>query len=281
MAGSLADSQISLPTNLIGRLIGKGGATIKELEALTNCRVQIPRRQSVQDQDSNTEEVTSVSVRCVKNTGRPEILKTHEHRCLRAAHLLCIEGLSLAQACAQADDEHKAQELLDEEHQQEQQIRMAVQRILMSWPEFEREDVRAALHDACNDEDAAIDLILGGYRKPCTAERMAQSMSGSKRFDQDPKPSPKRIEGRDPKPEPIEEFPVLISGDMKSSRNSTSCTLGRTSLTAWSRPFNKARAAEDFPCLPATRPCSSMQRGTQKPCARTASRNLCRTHLRR
>lgn len=277
----MAVSQISLPTNSIGRLIGKGGATIKELETLTNCRVQIPRRQSVQGQDSNTEEVTSVSVRCVKNTGRPEILKTHEHRCLRVAHLLCIEGLSLAQACAQADDEHKAQELLDEEHQEEQQMRMAVQRILMSWPEFEREDVKAAMHEVCNDEDAAVDLILGGYRNPCTAEPMPKSMSGSKRLNQDPQPGPKRIEGRDTKPEPIEEFPVLISGEKKNSRHPSNCTLGRTSLTAWSRPVNKARPVEDFPCLPSTRPCSSMQRGAQKPCARTAARNLCRTHLRR
>lgn len=264
-----AISQISLPTSSIGRLIGKCGATIKELEALTNCRVQIPRRDSPEAAQASAEGVTAVSVYC-KAAANSEVGKTLEERCLRAAHLLCVEGLTLADAFVQVDAEQQAQELLDQERRQKHEIDMAVQRIRMNWTEFDPEDVKAALSESCNDEDAAIDLILNGYRAPCTAQQAPASIAKYNSPQQNMKP--------ETKPKPKEEFPALAP-QQKSQQSGF--ILGRASLTAWSVPAakSKTQAVEQFPCLPEPRPCPSSKRNVQKPCVGSARRNLCRTHL--
>lgn len=159
---------------------------------------------------------------------------------MRAAQLLC-EGMDLPGALAQAWSEAAAQEELEELRWKEEQLTRSVQRVLMSWPDFEEEHVRAALKEACDDEDQAIDMLLGGYRAPLSA--FAQSTPQKGTFSA----SKHEVASASPK----EEFPALPARAVVPCAR-RSFTLGARS--AWSRVRTVGgghyRGSEDFPCLP-------------------------------
>lgn len=236
MSSSIS-SELSLPSSLIGRLIGKGGETIQELEKLTECRISIPRRQSRLAAD----EKVCISIRCAGSRSQEETLK-HETRCLRLVQLICLEALSVAESLAQADAERQAQEMIDEEKIKKEQENLAVQRVWISWPEFAETDIRAALRTTCDDEDAAIDLLLDGFRAQ-PEPRRCQASSTSVNHP------PDELE------EPREEYPRLCSTSALNVDNAPkSFTLGRTSRNAWVRKPEAKAMGEEFPSLPALKP---------------------------
>jgi hypothetical protein len=143
--------QVAFPKHLVGRLIGKQGSTIQELQRRTDCRVSCGSK-------DGDDEFSQVSIR-----GPSE---AKESRCARAAQLLC-EGQPLEGALAQADAELEEQCRFEDSQREQQRLKEAVHRIKIQWPEFEEQDIRAALTEECFDEEKAIDLMLTGFRAPC------------------------------------------------------------------------------------------------------------------
>merc|ERR1711976_731191 len=110
---------------------------------MTGCRVRV------------MESTTLVCVECKTAKGRD----VQEARCLRIVQLMDEESLSLDKAEAQVKSELEAKSFFEAEQYEKEQNMLAVRRITISWPEFAVEDVGAALQEACDDEDAAIDLL--------------------------------------------------------------------------------------------------------------------------
>lgn len=146
--------KLSLPKHLMGRLIGKKGATIQELQRQTDCRVSCSSK-------SEEEDVSQVLIRGSS--------QEKEARCARAAQLLC-DGRTLEDALAQADAELEEQRRFEASEWERQQRDEAVHRIMIQWSEFEEHDIRAALSEERDDEEKATDLLLSGYRAPCLQE---------------------------------------------------------------------------------------------------------------
>lgn len=230
-------SELSLPSSLVGRLIGKGGETVKELERLTGCRISIPRRSSRQAEN----DMVCIQIRCVSSKAQEEALR-RETRCLRSAQLVSVEGLSVSKALAQADAERQAQELIEEANVKEEQEKIAAQRISISWPEFAEADIRAALRTCCDDEDAAIDILLGGFR----VRTEPHSCQASKTSANHP---------RDKLGEKLDEYPLLyVTSAPGMDVAPKSFTLGRPSSNAWVRRPKAKAMNEDFPSLPTCKP---------------------------
>merc|ERR1712176_1383878 len=140
-----------------------------------------------------------------------------------SAQLISVEGLSIAKSLAQADAERQAQELIEEANIKEEQEKIAAQRISISWPEFAEADIRAALRTCCDDEDTAIDLLLGGFR----VQIEPHSCQASKTSVNHP---------RDKLGEELDEYPLLcVSSAPCMDVASKSFTLGRPSSNAWVR----------------------------------------------
>mmetsp|Transcript_128625 Transcript_128625/g.333473 ORF Transcript_128625/g.333473 Transcript_128625/m.333473 type:complete len:284 (+) Transcript_128625:77-928(+) len=261
---SSADSKLVLPATLIGRLIGRGGATIRELERLTDCRIRIPRRaeSSCTNEQVGHEQgegaLVSISVRSVAARA-PTDVEISEGRCLRAAQLLCVESLDLEAALAQADAERQAQEDAEVVAWKENQESMAVRRIKLNCPEFDDADVRAALREACDDEDEAADLLLQGYRAPLAAAHPVPR-------PQSPKP--------ESQPAEREDFPSLLTNPAAPARSSRGLALNGKG--SWTRAATHRQqqvspsCSEAFPGLPEPSP---------KPAARTSA--ACRARVLR
>lgn len=153
-------SQLQVHSHLVGRLIGKGGSTIKELECLTGCRVQV----STADRRAE-DSLIQISVYHIASAKSSE-REVEEARCARAAQLL-MDGSSLFEALAQASAELEAQKQLDTEADARREESEAVHRIRMEWPEFDIEDVRAAVSKAgVMFQDDAIEMLLNGFHAP-------------------------------------------------------------------------------------------------------------------
>jgi len=257
-AVSSSNSELVLPASLIGRLIGRGGTTIQELERLSGCRVRVPRREgSSRSADGQLgpqegeEELVSISVRSVASR-TPADAEVCEGRCLRAAQLLCVEGLNLDAALAQADAEKQAQEQVEAANWKESQTKMAMRRILLNWPQFDDVDVREALREACDDEDEAVDMLLGGYRAP--------------RVVVQPVLEPR---AREPVSQPVarEAFPSLLTNPAASAKQARGFAL-KGGASSWTKAASHRRhgvapsCPEAFPGLPEP---------SQKPAARAST----------
>mmetsp|Transcript_67385 Transcript_67385/g.171018 ORF Transcript_67385/g.171018 Transcript_67385/m.171018 type:complete len:265 (+) Transcript_67385:78-872(+) len=226
-------AHLLLPSKLVGRLIGKAGATIQELERLTCCRIRIPRRGDAPAPAQAAEELVPISIRCAAADA-----EIQERRCARAAELLCTEGLALCTALAQADTERKAQEAFEEAHYHKMQLNMAVQRILLNWREFEEADICFALGEACNDEDEAVDLLLQGCRAPRAAPQDLRSAAPT-------------VEQR--QAEKKEKFPSLPCSGMHRIVRPQGIDLGARNTwtrSAASQCTDRLNLAEAFPGLP-------------------------------
>jgi len=252
---SSANSELVLPASLIGRLIGRGGATVQELEQWSRCRVRVLRRKvSSRSADGQAgphegeEELVGISVR----SRTPADAEVCEGRCLRAAQLLCVEGLNLEAALAQADAEKQAQEQVEAANWKESQTKMAMRRILLNWPQFDDADVREALREACNDEDEAVDMLLGGYRAP--------------RVVVQPVLEPR---AREPVSQPVarEAFPSLLTNPAASAKQARGFAL-KGGASSWTKAASHRRhgvapsCPEAFPGLPEP---------SQKPAARAST----------
>eukprot|EP00747_Dinoflagellata_sp_TGD_P162007 gnl/TRDRNA2_/TRDRNA2_179139_c0_seq1.p1 gnl/TRDRNA2_/TRDRNA2_179139_c0~~gnl/TRDRNA2_/TRDRNA2_179139_c0_seq1.p1 ORF type:complete len:270 (+),score=36.89 gnl/TRDRNA2_/TRDRNA2_179139_c0_seq1:86-895(+) len=237
--------QLSVPTHLIGRLMGKGGATIQELTRCTGCRVHVPSRMSERvehksDTGSRQDELSAICVRGICQSNR-EDHQTQEMYCIRVIQLLCLENLSLTEALARADAERVEQERVEAECYQEEQRSLCVKRIRMSCPEFGDEDIRAALREACDDEDVAMDMLFSGFRCQKAAQADVARTQQSQQVEK-------------------EEFPALLptaASLMSCSANSSStkwckrsAAVGR-SLAPCASVINSVEA---FPALPAPTP---------------------------
>lgn len=167
MAPPCSGITVEVPRRSVGRLIGERGARVQELERETGCRVRSSEGRAAAGIDEEERPLTRISVRCT-SSGAVAAREAREARCVRAVQLLCLEAasLSLAEALAQADAEREEYERLEMAHQEERQQDMAVRRILINWSDFDEEDVRAALQEACNGEDEAIDLLHSGFHAP-------------------------------------------------------------------------------------------------------------------
>lgn len=107
----------------------------------------------------------SVSVRC--NSGGPaKTQREKEARCRRAAELICYERLPLEEALKQTDAEKAEMERLEAERHEQEELEELARRLVINWPEFEKEDAQAALLAADRDEDAAFLLLQGGFKDP-------------------------------------------------------------------------------------------------------------------
>lgn len=181
-----------------------------------------------------------ISIRCA-NSRQEEALK-RETRCLRSAQLISIKGLSVAESLAQADVERQAQEMIEQAKIKEEQSNIAVQRVLISWPEFAEADVRAALCRCCDDEDAAIDLLLDGFRAQPELCSCQVSIAPTSHLHD-------KLEVE------REEYPRLSATSVPNMDiKPKSFTLGRTSRNAWVRKPKAEPTCEDFPSLTALKP---------------------------
>merc|ERR1711920_298590 len=98
------------------------------------------------------------------------------------------------------------------------QVQEAMRRVSMNWPEFADRDVRAALQEACDDEDGAVDLLLGGFRAPYEAVGSVPAATGPS------SPSADVVA--------IEEYPDLLSSAYPKTR---SLALNVSNLSSWAR----------------------------------------------
>eukprot|EP00933_Yihiella_yeosuensis_P006422 TRINITY_DN111116_c0_g1_i1.p1 TRINITY_DN111116_c0_g1~~TRINITY_DN111116_c0_g1_i1.p1 ORF type:complete len:267 (+),score=60.99 TRINITY_DN111116_c0_g1_i1:77-877(+) len=228
MAPFRAGSELALSQKLIGRLIGKGGTTIQELEKQTNCRIRIPRESSADHRDQEALCIISV---CCNSARNCEDADVREACCVRAAHLLCNEGLGLTKALEQADAERKAAEDQEATIAENEQVMLAVGRI-QCWHNFDEADIRAALCEACDDEDAAVDLLLTGYRAPQPVEPVLPQVKAKEAVV-------------------VEAFPALPSHQQESN---VSCCL--QSSNSWRNSWDRRKKAasrspeDEFPSLP-------------------------------
>jgi hypothetical protein len=155
------------------------------------------------------------------------------------AQLLCVDGLDLEAALAQADAEKQAQEEQEAANWKESYTSMAVGRIKIHLPEFDDADVRAALHECCDDENAAEDLLLGGYRAPRSAPQPTQEPRGHE-------PASQLVE-RD-------QFPSLLT-NLTAATNMHSSLPSKT-MNSWTSAATQRRrqvlpsGSDAFPALP-------------------------------
>lgn len=224
-----------MPSHLVGRLIGRGGAIVQELEQATGCRVRtsaLVAETEQQDGERLTEVVISCTgARCERDR------EAAEARCCRAAQLLGLDGLSLADAVSQADAERDALERLEAARSRDLQLQSATRRIRIEWPEFAEEDVLAALAEAGNlDEDRAVDLLLQGFRAP-VAELQQPVREREKSIER-------------------EAFPALPSAAPQSDTAHKSCgRWARATRRPQARPsVSTLKSTEEFPNLPVAAP---------------------------
>jgi len=240
---STVSTQMQVPSHLVGRLIGKGGATIKELERLTGCRVQTSTAESKEE-----ESMTRISVHSLFHA-KPSEREREEARCARAAQLL-MDGLSLPEALAQSDAELEAQTQLDKEADAEREECEVIHRIRMEWPEFDVQDVRSAVREVgVMFPDDAIEMLLNGYRAPCARPEPEEKKCS--------KPSQPGKACKKEKVVEHEEFPALPNTAPARTACSKTIHLGCAGGNRWSRvsggPSGRTIAVsnvEDFPALP-------------------------------
>lgn len=180
-----ASDRLAVPSRSVGRLMGQGGATIKELERLTACRVRATRRDSRSEAEAEAEAqetLTEIVVRCVEAvSSRREAAAA---RCMRTVQLICFDALTLTDALAQAEGELKVQQQLEADFLARAEEQQMVRRIRIDWPEFDEVDVLAAVQEAgVMFEDAAIDLLHEGYRAPVSRNRNAQQQQDNHNKD--------------------------------------------------------------------------------------------------
>eukprot|EP00929_Paragymnodinium_shiwhaense_P091616 TRINITY_DN5152_c0_g1_i1.p1 TRINITY_DN5152_c0_g1~~TRINITY_DN5152_c0_g1_i1.p1 ORF type:complete len:311 (+),score=33.29 TRINITY_DN5152_c0_g1_i1:76-933(+) len=220
--------EMSVPTQSLGKLIGKGGATIKELQDRTSCSVHTPRRA---EQDEQAVQAC-VTVRCTLN--QEEVADAQIAKCVRAIQLLCSEGLGLAEVLEKVQEEERQQKEIEDQLAKQRYEDQDVRRMMMYWPEFSQEDVHGAWHASDNDEDLTFQLLSEGFRvapKPVTQDRSIEHP-----------PVASRVKAV------VEEYPALLSSE-SSGRQHGFC-LG--AVNRWSKRSSQARRAvmDDFPALP-------------------------------
>jgi len=225
----------------VGRLIGKAGATVRELESRTGCRVRTTAQKLGQDSD---EAMTEISIRATAR-GLGTVCEVAEARCWRVAQLLLEDGLSLEAALAQADEERKEHERLEAAREEEAHFESVVRRVRVGFPEFQAEDVRAALRESCLNEDDAVDMLMMGYRAASLHKQ-----------DLQPADSAADSAARTVDTEEREEFPLLPTVDTASTIPSRSKPCGGKWCSA--QPARRSAtadlsSADAFPALPA--PC--------------------------
>merc|ERR1712187_265595 len=224
-------------------------------EKATDCKIKIPRR----GDRSAGEEIVRVSIRYVGPRPRQQATPC-ETRCVRAAQLICGECLSLSDSLAQADVEREAQEELEANRVRIEQERIAVQRVLINWPDFEEADVRAALKESYDDEDAAIDLLLDGFHAEPESLHSVDLVTSSRSH---------RIDNQETK----EEFPPLNILVRDRDFEPKSFTLCCSNRNAWLRKSKTQASDEDFPSLPVSRPRSRANLASTA-CVTTLRRDL-------
>jgi len=246
-------TQGQVPSAHVGRVIGRGGAIVQELQSLTGCRVTVAKRRGGGDEEcGGGEALVSVSIRCVAGAARDR--QASEARCWRAVQLMCSEALSLEAALAQADAELKEHAAFEAVRAELHEFEMAVRRIRIDWGDFAEADIAGALREGENDEDRAVEMLLAGYRAP-SAEAMPRKQSKSV-------PSATAA--------PKEEFPALAE---TSSGVGLRCH-GRWAVAApsrWCPSAAEMGSADAFPGLPAPRPASGLPSRGQVTCARRTS----------
>merc|ERR1712217_676783 len=151
-----------------------------------------------------------VSIKCAV-PAKPAEAMQRETRCLRVAQILCLDGLPLEDALAQADAEKEEQERMEAVQAAVEQQRLAIGRVRICFPEFAEEDVRWALQETCDNEDLAINLLQRGYGAPsCKPQSIVEPLSQDDR-----------------RTCVVEDFPTLVSEPTRSERG--------TCCTSWSK----------------------------------------------
>jgi len=239
----------SVPSKLVGRLIGKAGATVRELESRTSCRVRTAEQKLGQASD---EAMTDIFIRSTA-PGPDAAREAAEARCWRAAQLLLDERLSLEAALAQVDEECKEHERLEAARHEAEYFESLVRRVLASFPEFQAENVRAALRESCLDEDDAVDMLLAGYQAP--------SMHNPERQPTRERSAAENA-ARTADTKEREEFPLLLAGSVSANLPSGKPCGGRwCSGQPTRRPaITNLSSTDAFPELPAPCPRPAVRR---------------------
>lgn len=258
--------EVSLPSSSIGYLIGKLGVTVQELQKLTDCHISIPRRK-----DGEEKELTSIRIRCIVARS-PNEKERREARCIRIAQLLCLEGHSLVEACTQADREQKTHEMVEAACLKQQEERMAIDRILINWPDFYEQDVRAALHKTYDDEDQAIDLLLAGFCAPPALPTFEVSTLSTTQKHQRKKVQEKKEQKK-------EQYPSLglqTFMDVKHNSIILGSTRGSWSINRVASGANAApeNTTNNFPSLPIAAPPRPANGDMRNPSKGLRGRNL-------
>mmetsp|Transcript_65080 Transcript_65080/g.164021 ORF Transcript_65080/g.164021 Transcript_65080/m.164021 type:complete len:314 (-) Transcript_65080:276-1217(-) len=271
---SSADSKLVLPATLIGRLIGRGGATIRELAHLTGCKITIPPRSAESScanepvgPEQGEEAPVSISVR--SNAASIDAREISEVRCRRAARLLCEKRFSLEKALAKVDADMKDEKEAEDLAWQDREAKEAVGRVKQGCPEdCDDVDVLAALEEACGHEDSAVELLFGGYRAPVAAPQPApQPQSPYEDADADlhlqgylaPLAAPQPVrQPHSPKPArppaEREDFPPLPTNPAAPSNSSWGCALNGKASCMRAATHRQQQVSltysEVFPSLP-------------------------------
>merc|ERR1712060_72687 len=186
----------------------------------------------------------------------------------------------MGEACTQADREQKTQEMVEAACLKQQEARMAIDRILINWPDFDEKDVRAALHKTCDDEDRAIDLLLAGFCAPPAlptfeVPRVSATQKHHRKKNQEKKEQKK------------EDYPSLgprTFMDVKHKSIMLGSTRGSWSINGVVFGANAApeNTTNNFPSLPIAAPPRPASNAMQNPCKGLPGRNLgVPTHISR
>jgi len=195
-----------LPTCMVGRIIGKGGAIIRELEAISGCHVHAGKHGGTPTPEDAQPSATDITIRCTAG-GTPAQRREAEECCWQVVLLVCHEGLNLNDAYAQVFAGREEQAQLETQRSEEEQMELAVRRMLMNWPEFEVDDVRTALQTADMDEDSAFEFL-----------HSLRATRAENRFEQPVKPQESCRKVARPEREP---FPSLSSAPSSVSNSKT------------------------------------------------------------
>lgn len=212
----------------------------------------------------------SVSVRC-NSGGTLKSQREKEARCRRAAELICNDRLSLEEALKQTDAETAEMERLEAERREQEELEELVRRMMINWPEFEKEDAKAALLAADRDEDAAFLLLQGGFKDPEMRTTGAESEKEQNDTTEKRMEEKTQLKARKKKTEEVhEEFPALFLA-LQQRDVAAEIEAAAAASISW-RAAAKRRhifcakeinCAEEFPGLPApSKPIGTIGGGT-------------------
>eukprot|EP00746_Dinoflagellata_sp_MGD_P140077 gnl/MRDRNA2_/MRDRNA2_73390_c0_seq2.p1 gnl/MRDRNA2_/MRDRNA2_73390_c0~~gnl/MRDRNA2_/MRDRNA2_73390_c0_seq2.p1 ORF type:complete len:323 (+),score=53.92 gnl/MRDRNA2_/MRDRNA2_73390_c0_seq2:103-969(+) len=241
----------SVPSDVVGLLIGRGGKNIQELERLSDCRLRIvPSKECEGMTDLH---VLSFSCKVVEQ-------KQVAVSLFRAAGLVCQEGTTVEQAWQKAKEERQRAEKLKEACR----LQMAARKLCVVCPEMNLALAVAALQQSEMDEDRALDLFYQGaivIQNDDKKQRSADSIEQDRAVHND--------------------FPVLKESSSAGSVSETSAWCPKQVMKTRvahgiSGKTLNAEDAESFPSLP-TAKASGQERLASKVTAKGNRKHVART----